>query len=97
MDFIGLMSVVNIGSVLFILATIYQSIKYRDKMSEEAFHHLVSHGYIVLFFCISVDVFYLKEYVSPLIFTFLYITQHVFKENLRLVCTNRWTKDVEDV
>ena len=96
MEFLELLIIVNLGSVLFIAITLYQSYKYRDGMTPSAHHHLISHGYLVLFFGLAINVFYFEGYITPLVFVFLYTLQHVGKENRRLVLTDRWTPTVED-
>ena len=96
MELVTLITIIGAGSILFLLSTLYQIVVYKHKMSDTAYHHLISHGYLVLFFSISINVFYFYGYVTPMAFTFAYVVQHVFKENLRLIHTNKWTEDVKD-
>ena len=96
MEFITYLIIVNVGVFLFLALTVYQSRKHKKTMADGAYHHLISHGWLVFFFAVAVNVFYFKGYVSPLLFVFMYTVQHVMKENFRLVETNKWTESVDD-
>lgn len=88
--------ILNIVFAGYLLITIPYTFIHKSKMTAEAYHHLWSHTYIVIFLAISINVYVYKGFTVPLIFTLLHVIQHVSKENIRLMSTNRWSKDVKD-
>lgn len=88
--------IINISMYFYFVVSAYQIYTYKKTIAEGAIHHLVSHLYIVLFFFISVNLFFLKGYVIPVLLSLLYMLQHLTKENMRLVKTSRWTESVSD-
>ena len=88
--------IVNIVLIGFIAHTAYLCVVYGRAMGESSRHHLISHGSIVFFFFIALNIFVIKGWIVPLIFVLGHIIQHVIKENLRLVKTGTWTPEVKD-
>jgi len=88
--------VLNIVFVLYLIVTIYYSFLNKHKMTSESYHHVWSHTYIVFFLAMSINLYMFKGWVIPLVFALLHMVQHVTKENVRLMSSNRWTKDVHD-
>lgn len=85
----------NIISFGYTVVSLYQIFKYKDKMAIGAVHHLLTHLYIALLATGAVNLYAYNGCVSGLLFVALYILQHISKENLRLIRTNRWTDSVE--
>lgn len=88
--------VINIAMTLYVCIALYQIYRYRTTMADGAYHHLLSHLYIVLFSLIAINLYVFKGYVYPMIFAALHILQHASKENLRLIKTNKWTPSVKE-
>lgn len=87
---------INSLGILYLVVSIYQAYKYKNSMSESAYHHFLSHIFIVASAVVSSNLYVYECYITPIIFTILYIMQHVYKENNRLLQTNRWTPTVEE-
>lgn len=86
----------NLSCFLYVVGTILIGYTNKDTITEASMHHIISHTYIVVLTCIGVNLYVEKDYTIPLLIAFIYGTQHVFKENLRLSKTNKWTPDIKD-
>ena len=62
----------NIALLLFVASVAFQYVAYKDKISEHSLHHLVSHGYMVVFVLFSINIFYFYGNAFPLLFSALY-------------------------
>lgn len=91
-----LLIVINTFSIIYIILTIKYAYKKKDIMTDGAIHHLTSHMLILVFLIIAINLYVYKGFISPLVFVLLHLLQHVTKENIRLMRTNRWTPTVED-
>lgn len=88
--------VINIVSTFYIVVSVYQRWKHKNTMSSGAYHHMLSHLYITCFSVLAVNIYMLTGIAAPIVFAFLYIIQHVSKENSRLIKTNKWTDSVSE-
>ena len=66
----------------------------KHKVTDNSMHHILSHSYIVGFFMISTNLYIYKDLKTPFVISFLYLLQHLIKENIRLIKTNKWSEDV---
>ena len=73
----------------------YQAYKHRHTMTYNSRHHLLSHFYITMFVIISVNMFYFKGFIMPMLFSAVLLLTHLLKENHRLIHNNLWTPDVK--
>ena len=89
--------IMNVVMVSYVIYAVYQAWMYGHNMTDGAYHHFLSHLYIVLFFLISLNVFIFKGWIVPFLLTLAYTIQHLTKENLRLIKTGKWTPTVKDV
>lgn len=89
--------IINVATGAFILQSFYLIYRYKSTMASGAYHHLLSHLWIVIYGAISINLYACCDYIYPMIFVALHIIQHVVKENLRLVSTGRWTPSVKDI
>lgn len=87
---------VNIITVIYVFVTMKVAFNRKEKMTDGAYHHLISHMLLVTFMIISIDLYVIKGYTLPFVFMLVYLLQHVTKENLRLLDTNRWTPTIHD-
>lgn len=89
---------ITINVLAFVYVFVIMKVGYnrRDKMTNGAYHHLISHTLILVFLIIGIDLYIIEGYIYPLIFTLLHLVQHVTKENIRLLKTNRWTPSIHD-
>lgn len=88
----------NIGFAFYFMVSGYQWYMYRNVMSNESLHHFWSHNSIVIMFTISINFWIHEGSWIALVFviaSFIYLLQHIMKENYRLIHYSRWTKDIE--
>lgn len=87
---------VNIIAALYVFITMKVGLNRKEKMTDGAYHHLISHMLLVAFIIIAIDLYVVRGYTLPFILMLVYLAQHVTKENLRLLDTNRWTPTIHD-
>lgn len=85
--------ITNIVLMSYFIVSIYQGIRYRDQMTDDAFHHFISHIYLAGFLFVGINMLFFYSTAVPLMLSIFYILQHIVKENKRLLKTNSWRKD----
>ncbi len=98
MEIISLLQALYFMNTVLILSCLYmgyQAYAHRKTITYNSLHHLQSHFFIAMFIAISINLFYFKGYIIPMLFSATLLIAHLIKENHRLIYTNQWTPDIK--
>lgn len=84
---------INVMGAIYLAVTSYQIYTHRNIMVQGSVHHMISHNLMLLSAILSINLFVAYGAISPIVFTALYVIQHTYKENLRMLNNSAWVKD----